>query len=40
MLSQSLGDWDQIFASLDDAGFPDDFLEVRDQDGPQVRDTL
>jgi antitoxin VapB len=40
MLSQSPGDWDQIFASLDHAGFPDDFLEVRDQDAPQVRDTL
>ena len=39
ILSQSPGDWDQIFASLDSAGFPDDFLEVRDQDLPQVRDT-
>ncbi|NDJ10967.1 MAG: hypothetical protein EBY17_07215 [Acidobacteriia bacterium] len=40
ILSQSPGDWDQIFASLDSAGFPDDFLEIRDQDLPQVRDTL
>jgi len=40
ILSQSPGDRDQIFASLVHAGFPDDFLEVRDQDGPQVRDTL
>ena len=39
ILSQSPGDWDQIFASLDSAGFPDDFLEIRDQDLPQVRDT-
>ncbi len=39
ILSQSPGDWDQIFASLDSAGFPDDSLEIRDQDLPQVRDT-
>lgn len=40
ILSQSPGDWDQIFAALDSAGFSDDFLANRDQDLPQVRETL
>lgn len=40
ILSQSPGNWDQIFAALDSAGFPDDFLANRDQDLPQVRETL
>ena len=40
ILSQSPGSWDQIFAALDGAGFPDDLLANRDQDLPQVRETL
>ena len=36
ILSQSPGNWDQIFAALDGAGFPDDFLANRDQDLPQA----
>lgn len=40
ILSQSSGDWDHIFAAIDKAGFPDDFLENRDQDLPQERETL
>jgi antitoxin VapB len=30
----------EIFKALDDAGFPDDFLEDRDQRPPQERDDL
>lgn len=40
ILSQSPGNWDQIFAALDKAGFPDDFPGDRDQDLPQVRESL
>jgi antitoxin VapB len=32
--------WKEIFKALDDAGFPDDFLEDRDQNPPQKRDDL
>jgi antitoxin VapB len=32
--------WAEIFKALDDAKFPDDFLEDRDQRPPQKRDDL
>jgi len=32
--------WREIFAALDEARFPDDFLEDRDQEPPQKRDDL
>jgi antitoxin VapB len=32
--------WAEVFKALDDAKFPDDFLEDRDQRPPQERDDL
>jgi len=32
--------WTEVFKALDDAKFPDDFLEDRDQRPPQKRDDL
>ncbi|HWJ20686.1 MAG TPA: type II toxin-antitoxin system VapB family antitoxin [Geobacterales bacterium] len=32
--------WAEVFKALDDAKFPDDFLEDRDQRPPQKRDNL
>jgi antitoxin VapB len=32
--------WKEIFAALDDAGVPDDFLTDRDMRPPQKRDIL
>ena len=32
--------WGEIFKALDEAGFPDDFMEDRDQRPPQKRDDL
>jgi antitoxin VapB len=32
--------WAEVFKALDDARFPDDFLEDRDQRPPQKRDDL
>jgi antitoxin VapB len=32
--------WAEIFKALDEAKFPDDFLEDRDQRPPQKRDDL
>jgi antitoxin VapB len=40
ILSEAPGGWDEIFAALDDAGFPDDFLADRGQGTPQERDEL
>jgi antitoxin VapB len=40
ILSESPGDWKDIFAALDRAGIPDDFLADRDLDQPQVRPSL
>ena len=40
ILSQSSGSWDQIYAALDKAGFPDDLLADRCQGVPQERDGL
>ncbi len=40
ILSQSPGGWDEIYAALDKAGVPDDFLSVRAQGFPQEREYL
>jgi antitoxin VapB len=40
ILSQAPGDWDQIFAALDEAGFSDDFLAERGQEPVQKREEL
>jgi antitoxin VapB len=40
ILSEAPGDWDEIFAALDQAGIPDDFMSDRSQDLPQERDEL
>lgn len=37
ILSQAPGDWDEVYAALDRAGVPDDFLTDRDQ-GSQKHD--
>ena len=40
ILSQAPGGWNEIYAALDKAGFPDDFLSDRAQGSPQKRDDL
>ena len=40
ILSQAPGGWDEIYAALDNAGFPDDFLSERAQGPPQEREEL
>lgn len=40
ILSQSPGGWDEIFAALDKAGVPEDFLADRNQGTPQDREEL
>jgi antitoxin VapB len=40
ILSEAPGGWEEIFAALDEAGFPDDFLADRGQGVPQQRDEL
>ncbi len=40
ILSQAPGTWDEVYAALDKAGFPDDFLADRKQGPPQKRDEL
>ena len=40
ILSQSPKSWEEIFAALDKAGFPDDFLEDRKQGVAQKREEL
>ena len=40
ILSEAPGGWDEIFAALDKAGFPEDFLADRAQGHPQERDDL
>lgn len=39
ILSEAPG-WEEIFAALDQAGFPDDFMADRDQGTPQERKEL
>ena len=38
ILSEAPGGWDEIFHALDNAGFPEDFMADRVQDGPQERE--
>jgi antitoxin VapB len=40
ILSEAPGGWDKVFADLDKAGFPEDFLADRGQGSPQGRDEL
>ncbi len=40
ILSQAPGSWDEVYAALDSAEFPDDFLADRKQGPPQQRDEL
>ena len=40
ILSESPGDWEAIFAALDAARVPDDFLTDRDKEPPQERPSL
>jgi antitoxin VapB len=40
ILSEAPGSWDEIFAALDKAAFPKDFLADRDQGRPQEREEL
>jgi antitoxin VapB len=40
ILSEAPGDWDEIFAALDRAGIPDDFMADRGEGPPQQRDEL
>ena len=40
ILSQAPGSWDEVYAALDKASFPEDFLADRNQGLPQERDEL
>lgn len=40
ILSQSPGDWDHIFAALDAANIPNEFMEDRGDGSPQIRPDL
>lgn len=40
VLSQAPATWKEVFAALDCAGFPDDFLEDRAQGTVDVREAL
>jgi antitoxin VapB len=40
ILSQAPGSWDEVFAALDKAGFPEDFLDDRGQGPVQEREEL
>jgi len=40
ILSQAPGSWDEVFAALDKAAFPEDFLTDRQQGQPQEREEL
>ncbi|HTV82924.1 MAG TPA: hypothetical protein VME18_09765 [Acidobacteriaceae bacterium] len=40
ILSPAPKNWKEVFAALDAAGFPDEFLEDRDQGAPEVRELL
>lgn len=40
ILSQAPGSWDEVYAALDSAGFPDDFLADRAQGTPEKREEL
>jgi len=40
ILSQAPGSWAEVYAALDEARFPDDFLTDRNQGPAQERDEL
>ncbi len=40
ILSQAPGNWEDVYAALDKAGFPEDFLADRNQGPAQERDEL
>jgi antitoxin VapB len=40
ILSQAPGDWREIYAALDEAGIPDDFLRDRAQGRPPRREEI
>jgi antitoxin VapB len=40
VLSEAPSDWDQVFAALDQAQFPEDFMVDRAQGDPQKREEL
>jgi antitoxin VapB len=40
ILSQSPATWDEVFAAIDEVGFPDDFLDDRAQGVAEVREEL
>ena len=40
ILSRKPAKWSEIFAALDEAGIPDDFLSDRDDSLPQERSNL
>lgn len=40
ILSQAPATWQEVFAALDDAGYPDSFLEERQQGIVDVREEL
>jgi antitoxin VapB len=40
ILSQTSGNWDTIFAALDEAGFSEDFLAEREQGVAESRELL
>lgn len=40
ILSQAPASWEEIYAALDHAGFPEDFLADRAQGEPEVREEL
>lgn len=40
ILSPVPRDWKAIFAALDAAGLPDDFMDDRDQGAPELREPL
>lgn len=40
ILSQAPDNWNDVYAALDNAAFPDDFLVERNQGLPQKRDEL
>jgi antitoxin VapB len=40
ILSQAPGSWDEVYAALDQAEIPDDFLADRSQEPVQERDEL
>jgi len=40
ILSQAPGDWEEIYAALDQAGIPDDFISEGAQDFSKQREEL